>query len=57
MKGNEMLIQIKYIFCGFVEVVQCYTGEGIKIYQKLYDQENRKSRGISNNKWIMLMQY
>ena len=49
MKGNEMLFQIIY-FCGFVGVVSvlCYTGESVKIHRKRYDQENRKSREVSN---------
>ena len=45
MKGNEMFFQIIYIYiyCAFVGVFQCYTGEGIKIQRKQYDKENRKS--------------
>ena len=39
MKGNEMLSL-------FLVWFQCYTGEG---FRKRYDQENRKSRGVSNN--------
>ena len=46
MKGNEMLFEIIYIYCGFVGVV---SGEGVKIHRKPFSQENRMSRGDSNN--------
>ena len=54
MKGIEMLFQIISRFCDFVVVA---SGEGIKIHRKRYDQKNRKSRGILNDKRITLMQY
>ena len=47
MKGNEMLFKI--IYCGLWVLFQCYTGEGVKIHRKPFVQENRKSRGDSNN--------
>ena len=49
MKDNEMLFEIKYIHCGLYMWFQCYTGEGVKIYQERAHQENRKSRGDSNS--------
>ena len=49
IKGNEMLFVIIYILCGLWVWFQCYTGEGIKILRKKLFQENRKSRGDSNN--------
>ena len=55
MKGNEMLFEIIiYTIVVLWVWFQCYTGEGVKIHRKRYDQENRKSRGDSN-KWIKLM--
>ena len=48
MKGNEMLFEIIYVVALWVWF-QCYTGEGVKIHRKPLFQENRKSRGDSNN--------
>ena len=48
-KGNEMLFEIIYIYCGLWVWFQCYTGEGVKIHRKRFVEENRKSRGDSNN--------
>ena len=48
MKGNEMLFEIIYIVVLWVWF-QCHTGEGVKILRKPLFQENRKSRGDSNN--------
>ena len=47
-KSNEMLFEIIYNIYIAV-LVSCCTGEGVKIHRKRYDQENRKSRGDSNN--------
>ena len=56
MKGNEMLFEIIYIYilvcgCGFsvIQVKASKFTEGVKIHRKRFVQENRKSRGDSNN--------
>ena len=48
MKGNEILFEIIYIVVLWVWF-QYYTGDGIKIHRKLYDQENGKSRDSNIN--------
>ena len=50
MKGNEMLFEtILYIFCGLWVCFLYYTGGGVKSHRKRFVEENRKSRGDSNN--------